>query len=77
MTDSSVAHLAGSLGTPIWNLLNYVPYWLYLEDREDCPWYPSMRLYRQPKFGDWASVFAKVKADLPELVAAKREQSRC
>lgn len=74
MTDSSVAHLAGSLGTPVWNLLNYVPYWLYLEAREDTPWYPAMRLIRQPKFGDWDSVFARIKADLPELVAAKRKR---
>ncbi|MEX2408709.1 MAG: tetratricopeptide repeat-containing glycosyltransferase family protein [Rhodovibrionaceae bacterium] len=75
MTDSSVAHLAGSLGTPVWNLLNFVPYWLYLEDREDCPWYPAMRLFRQPEFGDWDSVFAQVKAELPQLIAAKRKRA--
>ena len=75
MTDSSVAHLCGSLNEPVWNLLNYVPYWLYLEERADCPWYPSMTLYRQPRFGDWDSVFEKVCTDLAELAARKKNQS--
>jgi cytochrome c-type biogenesis protein CcmH/NrfG len=57
MTDTAVAHLAGSLGLPVWNLLNYRPGWIYLRDRNDTPWYPSMRLFRQPKLGDWDSVF--------------------
>ncbi len=73
MTDSSVAHLCGSLGTPVWNLLNFVPYWLYGEAAERTPWYPSMRLYRQPALGDWDSVFARVQADLEEAVLAKAE----
>ncbi|MBM4205117.1 MAG: hypothetical protein FJ194_13355 [Gammaproteobacteria bacterium] len=53
MTDSSVAHLCGSLGKPVWNLQNYAAYWLYLTGRDDTPWYPSMRLYRQPAAGEW------------------------
>lgn len=72
MTDSAVAHLAGSLGVPVWNLLHDRPYWLYLQDRMDCPWYASMTLYRQPKPGDWDSVFAKVADDLRQLAAAKK-----
>lgn len=64
MTDSSVAHLAGSLGRPVWNLLGSRPYWLYLHEREDSPWYPSMRLFRQPRHGDWDSVFKAVKQEL-------------
>lgn len=72
MTDSSVAHLSGSLGRPVWNLLNYAAYWLYLWNREDTPWYPSMRLIRQPKAGDWDSVFARVRDDLQR--AAQRKQ---
>jgi Flp pilus assembly protein TadD len=64
MTDSAVAHLAGSLNRPVWNLLSYSAYWLYLRAREDCPWYPSMRLFRQPQPGDWDSVFRQVAAEL-------------
>ena len=71
MTDSSVAHLAGSLGVPVWNLLSHNAYWLYLTEREDSPWYPSMRLFRQPTAGDWDSVFGQVKAELEKAAKAK------
>lgn len=64
MTDSSVAHLAGSLGVPVWNLLCYRPYWLYLTGRDDTPWYPSMRLFRQTKPGDWDELFSRVMDEL-------------
>ena len=64
MTDSSVAHLASSLGRPVWNLLNYSPYWLYRMQGETCAWYPSMRLFRQPTPGDWSAVFAQVAKEL-------------
>ncbi|MFO0292732.1 MAG: tetratricopeptide repeat protein [Rhodospirillales bacterium] len=67
MTASSVAHLAGSLGKPIWNLLPFSPYWLYLEGRSDSPWYPSMRLFRQRTPGDWDPVFAEARNALGEL----------
>lgn len=73
MTDSAVAHLAGSLGVPVWNLLCYRPYWLYLSDREDCPWYPSMKLFRQSKAGDWDSVFENVKIELGKLAKSTRK----
>jgi hypothetical protein len=73
MTDSAVAHLAGSLNRPVWNLLCYVPYWLYLWEREDTPWYPSMRLFRQPRPGDWEAVFARVREELERAVEMKRE----
>jgi len=72
MTDSSVAHLAGSLGTPIWNLLPFAAYWLYLKDRADTPWYPSMRLFRQPRPGDWDSVFAEAVGVLQAFVAGRK-----
>ena len=72
MTDSAVAHLTGTLGRPIWNLLHYSPYWLYGTTGETTPWYPSMRLYRQPAPGDWDSVFARVRGDLEAAAAAKR-----
>ncbi len=71
MTDSSVAHLAGSLGVPVWNLLHYRPYWLYGMSGETTPWYPAMRLVRQPAPGDWDSVFTRVASDLEKLACQK------
>jgi Flp pilus assembly protein TadD len=67
MTDSSVAHLSGSIGCPVWNLLPTRAYWIYLLGRQDSPWYPSMRLFRQPTPGDWDSVFKTVAAELEKL----------
>lgn len=72
MTDSSVAHLTGSRGKPIWNLLSYIAYWPYQRDRVDTPWYPSMRLFRQPTPGEWDAVFAEARGELQALVAARR-----
>ena len=60
--DTSVAHLAGSLGRPVWVLLPYVPDWRWLLDRDDSPWYPTMRLFRQSATAEWPSVIARVKA---------------
>jgi len=62
--DTSVAHLAGALGRPVWVALKFVPDWRYLTDREDCVWYPSMRLFRQDRPGDWQSVFTRMAAAL-------------
>jgi Flp pilus assembly protein TadD len=72
MTDSSVAHLAGSLGRPIWNLVQHVPYWIYGYEGDRTPWYPSMRLFRQGADHDWAPVFARVAEKLREEAARKR-----
>ncbi len=72
MTDSAVAHLAGSMGVPVWNLLTFTPYWIYGRTSEECPWYPSMRLFRQPRPGDWDSVFKAVAVELEKAVRAKR-----
>jgi tetratricopeptide (TPR) repeat protein len=58
--DTAVAHLAGALGRPVWLLLPYVPEWRWLLDREDSPWYPTMRLFRQGKAGDWESLVERV-----------------
>mgnify|MGYP001809596038 CR=1 FL=1 len=69
MTDSSVAHLAGSLGRPVWNLVQYVPYWIYGFQGPHTPWYPSMRLFRQGMDEDWDPVFANVRTALAEAAA--------
>lgn len=68
MTDSSVAHLAGSLGTPVWNLVQHVPYWIYGFSGDRTPWYPTMRLFRQGPDQDWAPVFAAAAGALREEV---------
>jgi Flp pilus assembly protein TadD len=62
--DTAVAHLAGGLGRPVWVLSRYDACWRWLAGRTDSPWYPGLRLYRQPKPGDWDSVMAAVRADL-------------
>jgi tetratricopeptide (TPR) repeat protein len=69
--DTSVAHLAGALGRPVWILLPYAPDWRWMLDRTDTPWYPTARLYRQTVRGDWASVLARVKSDLTALAAPR------
>ena len=58
--DTAVAHLAGALGRPVWILLPYVADWRWLRDREDSPWYPTARLWRQPERGAWKSVIERV-----------------
>jgi ADP-heptose:LPS heptosyltransferase len=58
--DNSTAHLAGALGTPTLVLLPFAPDWRWMLDRDDSPWYPTMRLFRQPKPGDWQSVVRSV-----------------
>jgi tetratricopeptide (TPR) repeat protein len=62
--DTSVAHLAGALGKPVWTLLPFVPDWRWLLNREDSPWYPTMKLFRQPSLGDWKNVIDKVLVNL-------------
>ncbi len=66
--DTSVPHLAGALGVPVWILLKYVPDCRWLLQRADSPWYPTMRLFRQTSPKNWSSVFAAVRAALPEFI---------
>ena len=70
--DTSVAHLAGALGRPAWVLLPRVPDWRWLYGREDSPWYPSLRLFRQTGTAEWPSVIQRVKVALQELTAEGR-----
>jgi tetratricopeptide (TPR) repeat protein len=71
--DTALAHLAGALGRPTWVALKHVPDWRWLQGRADSPWYPSMRLFRQPRRGDWQSVFAAIHGELGRLAQARRQ----
>jgi Flp pilus assembly protein TadD len=71
MTDSAVAHLCGAMGRPVWVLLSYEGFWLWLLNRSDSPWYPSMRLFRQQAWGDWGGAFDAASAALLRLALAR------
>jgi hypothetical protein len=58
--DTALAHLAGALGVPVWLALPFASDWRWLADRDDSPWYPTMRLFRQRRWGDWDEVFARI-----------------
>ncbi|HEX8360121.1 MAG TPA: glycosyltransferase family 9 protein [Longimicrobium sp.] len=74
--DSMPAHLAGALGVPVWTLLHSDPDWRWMEGRDDSPWYPTMRLFRQARPGAWEEVAARVAAALAERVARPAEAYR-
>lgn len=67
--DTSLAHLAGAMGKPVWVLVPFAPDWRWQMDRPDTPWYPTMRLFRQSEPGDWDSVFDRIAAALKTAVA--------
>ena len=69
--DTSVAHLAGALGRPVWILLPHVADWRWLQEREDSPWYPTARLFRQSRAGDWRGVIERVAAELQAFVSQR------
>ena len=66
--DTAVAHLAGALGKPTWLLLSAAPDWRWMLGRDDSPWYPSMRLFRQAKLGDWSEPLARLREELARTV---------
>jgi len=70
--DTSIAHLAGALGKPVWILLPFDPDWRWLADGKDSPWYPTARLYRQLRIGDWDSVVEQVGHDLDDRFGTTR-----
>jgi hypothetical protein len=65
-SDTSIAHLAGALGIPVWLAVCFMPEWRWLLEREDSPWYPSMRLFRQSEPGDWPGVFQRMALELSQ-----------
>ena len=73
--DTSVAHLAAALGCPTWILLPFTPDFRWLLGRDDSPWYPSVRLYRQDETRDYARVLARVRDELEPLIAGFEPRS--
>lgn len=73
--DTSVAHLAGAMGIPVWILLPNLPDWRWMLERNDSPWYPTARLFRQPSLGDWDSVFKDLNKELRVLTSNEENTS--
>jgi tetratricopeptide (TPR) repeat protein len=69
-SDTSVAHLAGAMGRPVWVALKAVPDWRWMLERPDSPWYPTMRLFRQATRGEWGGVFAEIARELAVLASS-------
>ncbi len=70
--DTAVAHLAGAMGKPVWLLLPFAPDWRWLLERDTSPWYPTMRIFRQPRIGDWESAIRSVARELGDFAARQR-----
>ncbi|OQA34032.1 MAG: TPR repeat-containing protein YrrB [Betaproteobacteria bacterium ADurb.Bin341] len=75
--DTSIAHLSGALGVPIWTMLPRVPDWRWLLHREDSPWYPGMRLFRQEDLSGWHPVVLRMTGELGKLMACRSVAKRC
>jgi ADP-heptose:LPS heptosyltransferase len=73
--DSAPVHLAGALGVDVWAALPFSADWRWMTGREDSPWYPTLRLFRQGALGDWAAVFAAITERLTGLAAQSRKDS--
>jgi hypothetical protein len=74
-SDTALAHLAGAMGVPVWLVLHLAGDWRWLRDRDDSPWYPTMRLFRQQTSGDWQRVFDRVAGALRERLQEEQAQS--
>lgn len=72
--DTSVVHLAGALGVPVWLAQSYSPDWRWHLGRDDSPWYPSLRLFRQQTVGDWSVVFERIGRAVGEQLDAQRDR---
>ena len=70
-SDSAIAHLAGAMAVPVWVALGFAPEWRFLLDREDSPWYPSMRLFRQAALDDWPELFERIASELSRTIACQ------
>jgi hypothetical protein len=68
--DTAVAHLAGAMGKPLWVLLSHIQDWRWMHGRMDSPWYPTARLFRQPRIGDWDAVMVEVARELAAFAKA-------
>ena len=68
-SDTATAHLAGAMGVNVWVAIQFLPDWRWLLEREDSPWYPTMRLFRQPRLNDWPPVFDRMAAEVGSLMA--------
>ena len=73
--DTAVAHLAGAMGKPVWMLNRFESEWRWMLEREDSPWYPTMRIFRQSRRGDWDDVIARVASALKKLAGQQRAKS--
>jgi len=71
--DTAIAHLAGAMGKPTWIILRHMPHWIWMMDRADSPWYPSIRLFRQKTPGDWNEPFNKVASELKILQSSTKK----
>ena len=66
--DTSIAHLAGSMGCKVWVVLQYIPDWRWMLDKKFTPWYPSMKLFRQSKPNDWGNPFKQIEKEIKSFI---------
>jgi ADP-heptose:LPS heptosyltransferase len=75
-TDTSIAHLAGAMGKPVWIMLPHLSDWRWMQDRSTTPWYPTAKLFRQSVPGDWRQVLERIAAHLNTLAPAQCQPLR-